>query len=642
MGDLKRILLVFSDDPTIHLLERNILSSDEHQVTVSRTFEEARKALDIVHPDLLILGDKFDDGDYIELAIELLDKQPTLPIILFMSEAVETLSREAVQLGLVDWLNPPLKIKDVRGAVKRGLKRSQHWEKWLKQEASRYTGPLIKRVDELETISKVGRMVTAQLDLDGVLTAVIEAAVDITNAEEGSILLPDEETGELYMRAARNFQDEFVRTFRLAAEDTHAGEVMKSGKPVFMDASGPQKIKTEYFVHSLIYVPLICQGRTIGVLGVDNRDSGKGFEEEQITLLSTMADYAAIAIENARLYTEMEMERNKLGNILTQIDDGVIVVGFEDELVLVNHRVRRAFGLGDGDLTNKKFDEVFENRDLLMAIRGESLDPQRIELRANDNRFYRVQVIKIPDIGTVSTLQDITYLKELDRIKTDFVNTVSHDLRSPLTSILGYVELIKRVGEVTDKQEEYIDRVQTSVHTITNLIAALLDLGRIEIGVTEDFEIVPLSPIIEESLNGIQPHITERKQKLIVNLPKKLPNIFGNVTQLRQVLDNLIGNSVKYTPEGGEITLTGFEEDGQIILRVEDNGRGIPLDEQSKIFDRFFRASNVTDEATGTGLGLAITKSIVENHRGRIWVDSSVGKGSVFTVVLPPADKKAA
>jgi len=635
MGDLKRIMLVFSDEDTALLLERIIRSLDNYQVIVARTCKEARRVMETVHPDLMILGDKLEDGDYAELASQLVERQPTLPIILLTSKETDSLPRETIRLGLVDWLTPPLTTDIVREAVERGLQRSQQWQEWLQFDSSRYTGPLLERVDELETISEVGQTVTAQLDLDGVLTTIVDAAVKLTGAEESSILLQDEDTDELYMRAARNFQEDFVRTFRLPVEDTHAGEVIKTGEPVIINADNPQKIKTAYLVHSLVYVPLICSGRTIGVLGVDNRESGKGFSEKHVTLISTLADYAAIAIENAKLYSETEIERNKLENILTQIEDGVIVVGDSNELILVNRRARLAFDLGDEDLSGKTLEDVFDNRDLLRAIRGEALDPQRIELKADDEHFYRVQVTNIQDIGTVATLQDISYLKELDRIKTDFVNTVSHDLRSPLTSILGYVELIKRAGLVNENQEEYIQRVQMSVHSITSLISELLDLGRIEVGLFDEYELVSLAPILEESLNGLQPRLIELKQNLTHDIPAKLPNVYGDPIQLRQLLDNLIGNAIKYTQNGGEIKVTGTEEDDKVIIRVADNGRGIPLEEQANIFDRFFRASNVPDSSTGTGLGLAITKSIVENHRGRIWVDSALGKGSVFTVVLP-------
>lgn len=636
MAEMSRVLLVLSDEPTLHLLERNILSPDSYQVVVARTCAEARRSVESANPHLVILGDNLEDGDHLQLAAELIERVPTLPIVLLTSEENQEFSRETTRLGLVDWLTPPLTTDTVREAVNRGMARRGDWEELLEVESSRYTRPLQERVDELETLSRIGRGVTSQLDLDMVLTTVMDAAVGLTGAEEGSILLLDEDTGELYMRAARNFQEDFVRTFRLETNDTYAGQVIRTGKPVHLNADEAQKIKTSYFVYSLIYVPLISRGRTIGVLGVDNRETGKDLSEKHIALLSTMADYAVIAIENAKLYSDTELERSKLKNILTQIEDGVIVVDSEDNLVLVNHTVQKAFNLSDEDVVGKRLEDVFENRDLVSAIRGEALDPMRIEIKAGDERYYRAQVTDIPEIGKVAALHDISYLKELDRIKTDFVNTVSHDIRSPLTSILGYVELIERAGEANDMQREYIKRVQTSVHNITSLISDLLDLGRIEeVGRLEDFEMVALTPVLQEAIEVIQGRVAEKKQVLSINLPKKLPCVFGDKTQLLQMFNNLFGNAVKYTPEGGKISITGLEENGQVILQVEDNGWGIPLEEQSKIFNRFFRGSNVPEGVSGTGLGLAITKSIVENHRGRIWVDSSTEIGSVFTVVLP-------
>jgi len=632
MSEAKRILLVFSDKDILLLLERNILS--DHKITAVQTCAEARKAITAVRPELMILGDNLEDGNFLNLADDLLEKQPTLPIILITSSENDVNAREMIHLGLVDWLILPINAEVIFSTVERGLKRANQWKEWLQLESARITRPLRRRVDELETISKIGRSITGQLDLDGVLTTVVDAAVSITGAEEGNILLLDEESGDLYMRAAKNFQEEFVQTFRLPVDNTYAGQVMQTGKPLFMNTPDPKKIKTSYLVYSIIYVPLIFRGKPIGVLGVDNRDTSKNFSDQDITLLSTMADYAAIAIENAKLYSQTEVERRRFENILTQVEDGVIVVDDELKLQMVNRTVVSAFGLQNQELIGRDFEEVFTDRDLIMAIRGESLDPQRIELRLQE-KYFRVQVTSIPEVGTVLALHDISYLKELDHLKTDFVNTVSHDIRTPLTSIMGYVELIKRGGPVTEMQNEYILRVQSSVHHITSLISEVLDLGKIEVGVNNEFTSIALDPIVKELLVEQTQLISENNQSLEVTLPNTLPSVFGDATQLRQMIENLLGNASKYTPEGGKITLTIQVEKEQIILQVADTGCGIPLEEQSKIFDRFYRASNVTPEVSGTGLGLAITKSVVENHRGRIWVDSMIGKGSVFTVVLP-------
>jgi two-component system NtrC family sensor kinase len=228
-------------------------------------------------------------------------------------------------------------------------------------------------------------------------------------------------------------------------------------------------------------------------------------------------------------------------------------------------------------------------------------------------------------------------LKELDRLKGDFVNTVSHDLRSPLTAILGYVELIERAGKVNPQQAEFIKRVKSSVHTTTNLIDDLLKLGKVEVGSLDEVAPVNMKLLVVTALTTLQPQVQEKGQTLRLRRTGELPPVLGSRSQLAQVVDNLIGNAVKYTQPGGQIRVVLEEKQNQLIMHVVDNGPGIPLEDQGRIFEKFYRASNVEGTTPGTGLGLAIVKTIIDNHRGRIWVDSKPGEGSVFTVVLPLA-----
>jgi len=629
----KKVLLAFSDDRLIEQLGAALQSL--YQVENSRTVQQFRHGLADFTPDVLLIGDRLDDGSSIGLIAELLKDSPSFPVILFSEQDDQLKPSQVVSLGLADWIQGAFNPADIPPAVDRALQWSTRWRAWQQKETRRATGSLQLRVDELEMIYRVGRTITSRLDLDQVLAEVVEAAVEVSGAEEGSILLPDEETGELYIRASRNFQEDFVRTFRLPVKDTHAGQVFKSGEPLLMNDVDPQKIKTAYLVFSIIYVPLIFHDQVVGVLSVDNRVSQRGFSEENLTLLSTMADYAAIAIENAKLFSQTEVERSKLETILTQVQDGVLVIDENDCLVLANHVVRTAFDLGDQVLTGKKYTEVFFHRSLVMMIRGDAPQQNRMEIRIDDSKYFQARMTQIKGLGRVISLHDISHLKELDQAKTEFVTTVSHDLRTPLTSIMGYVELIKRVGDVNDKQMEYIQRVQTGVHNITKMINEILELGKIENRLDKNFEMVLLSPIIQDVVAAQQPVLEDRHQKLSVDLGQSLPAVFGDVVQLRQLVENLIGNAIKYTGRGGKITVSGEKEKEQVILRVTDTGYGIPLEDQAKIFDRFYRAKNVTSETQGTGLGLSITKSIVENHKGRIWVDSKVGEGSTFTVVLP-------
>lgn len=248
--------------------------------------------------------------------------------------------------------------------------------------------------------------------------------------------------------------------------------------------------------------------------------------------------------------------------------------------------------------------------------------------------MFNIQATAIPEVGLVLTMQDITQIKELDRVKSDFVSAVSHDLRSPLTAILGYVELLERVGTLNETQQEFVKRVHISVQNITNLINELLDLGRIEAGFDAQREFFSLENLVLLTIEEHREAADAKSQALMVEVDPGLPDIFASPTRMQQVLSNLIGNAIKYTQPNGWIRISAQPEDEQLILQVQDNGPGILVSEQPYIFDRFYRASN-TEEASGTGLGLAIVKSIVENHQGRIWVDSLPGRGATFTVMLP-------
>jgi two-component system NtrC family sensor kinase len=292
-------------------------------------------------------------------------------------------------------------------------------------------------------------------------------------------------------------------------------------------------------------------------------------------------------------------------------------------------------------LAGKRLSQFIQNQDLLDVLRDDKLSAStRIEITLEDGRVLNVQVTPVPQAGYVIIMHDITHLKELDRIKTEFVNTVSHDLRSPLTAILGYTELIDRVGPVNKKQQEFIRRVQLSVHSITALINDLLDLGRIETGFDARKELIPFSTLLDFSVDGLRNRARDKSQSLILDAPTALPHVLGNPIRLRQMMSNLLGNAIKYTQENGEIRVKVEAEAGQIIMQISDNGPGIPPADLPFIFDKFYRASNIPSDIPGSGLGLAIVKSIVENHLGRIWVDSTLEQGTSFTVVLPSVDSE--
>ncbi len=639
LEDKDQVLVIVSDPQVGYLLER-VIGSLEYPVTVCKDADTAKEALKTITPTLMICGHKNGGSVDGEFPAMLARELPTVPLILLLDEASPDAYKKAMRLGACDVLSRPLRSEDVRQSVQASLNRNRQLRDEVLMEARRFTTTLQRRVDELETLERLGHSITSTLDLESVLASIVDAAVELTGAEEGSLMLLDESTGELYMRAARNFQDDFVSTFRLPIQDNLIGSVLSTGQPVRLDEQTPQKIKTSYLVQSLVYVPLKYKGLVLGVLGVDNRLARKAFKDRDVMVLNAIGEYAVIALQNAALYAAQTQERNKLETILTRIQDGVIVLDLDGRLVLVNQAACQALSLSqEQSFEGMLFDEVVSDPDLQRLVKsaGKSLS-NRAEVTASDGRVFSVHITPIPEVGLALTLHDITYLKKLDRIKSDFVSTVSHDLRSPLTAIMGYVELIERAGPVTERQKDFIRRVHMNVRSITSLMDDLLHLGHIESGFDVSKESLPFHQLIDLSLENFVKEVSEKNLSVDCRLSKDAPLVYANPVQMRQMLDKLIDNSIKYTPNGGKITITTETEDQQVILQVQDNGKGVPSIDLPYIFDKFYRGSNVAHEVQGTGLGLAIVKSIVENHQGRIWVDSTAGNGATFTVVLPLAE----
>ena len=332
-----------------------------------------------------------------------------------------------------------------------------------------------------------------------------------------------------------------------------------------------------------------------------------------------------------------ESERARLEAVFNHIHDSVMILNPENAIILVNPAMSRAFGINVQSATGKSVFDVITHPDVLNLItRADSNDPfQYHEVSFPDGRVGNAQFTAIHGVGYALTMQDITYLKEIDRIRTEVVNTVSHDLRSPLTSVIGYTELVDRAGPLNENQHEFLKRIQDSIQHITSLINDLLDLGSIEAGMDTRREFVQLEGILRYTIEMLQGQIKAKNLNVHLDIAPALPALRANPIRLRQVLDNVVGNAIKYSYSNGDINVSLRFEENQIILEVTDQGPGIPVADQPHIFDKFYRGTNIDPEVEGSGLGLAIVKNIVESHQGRIWVESALGKGSSFFIVLP-------
>jgi len=331
-----------------------------------------------------------------------------------------------------------------------------------------------------------------------------------------------------------------------------------------------------------------------------------------------------------------EAERTRLETVFNSINDGVMIFDEDNLVMLVNPAMCRTFGLSARDSIGQPVLDVLTHPDLIELIKQPHIQNvmRYHEVSFPDGRVSNAQLTPIYEVGFALTMQDITDLKEIDRVRSEFIHTVSHDLRSPLTSVIGYTELVERAGSLTDTQREFLKRIQESVQHITSLINDLLELGSIEAGLDTRREYVQLDGILNYTLEMLQGQIKAKHIKVQIEITPALPALRANPVRLRQVLDNVVGNAIKYSHDQGEVSISMRAEDQQIIVRVTDNGPGIPAKDQAHIFDKFYRGSNISSHA-GSGLGLAIVKSIIEAHQGRMWVESNVGRGSTFFIILP-------
>jgi two-component system NtrC family sensor kinase len=313
-----KVLIVDDRRENIVFLANNILKPQGYDIITAMDGEKGlQKALE-EKPDLIIMDLRMPKMTGLEVLATLYDKQCHIPVILTTFHGSESVAVRAFRLGAKDYIIKPYTVEDMEKAINKALTDRRPAEKsQLSEEIQEINQQLERRVRELGTLHDIGKAVTSLLDLEKVLNRVVEAAVFLTGVEEGLLLLVDKETKELYMRAAKGLSQREARSFRVKVEDSLSGQVITTGRPIMVNnVRGQVKLKTGYLVKSLLHVPIKLRDEIIGVLSVHNRASTKAFTDNDLRTMTTLADYAAVAIENARLYQSMEEKAQQLSQIL--------------------------------------------------------------------------------------------------------------------------------------------------------------------------------------------------------------------------------------------------------------------------------------------------------------------------------------
>lgn len=355
---------------------------------------------------------------------------------------------------------------------------------------------------------------------------------------------------------------------------------------------------------------------------------------------------------------EISKEKDYFQTILKGMTEGVLVVDGRDRILMVNDALRRLLSLSS-DVSDKMPLEVIRNAELEGAIRKAIQDGGNMALELDLNKpgetTIEVNVVSVLPLnkkidedsegvrGAIAVFHDITRLKQLERIRQDFVANVSHELRTPLTTIKGYAETLLEGALKEDQAFQFVQVIKRHADRLAKIVEDLLMLSRIE---TREFqlklEVVSVRDFIEDIIEFVKEPAGRKKISLSRGeIPSSLA-VRADRNHLEQILINLLDNAVKYTPEGGRVLVSAVEEGSKDVrFSVEDNGIGIPKEDLSRIFERFYRVDKGrSKELGGTGLGLSIVKHLVQAHGGRVWVESQMGKGSTFYFTLPKREEE--
>ncbi len=542
----------------------------------------------------------------------------------------------------------------------------------------------------LAALFRVSQTLGNSLNLNEVLNQVMDAVIALTGAERGFLMLIDPDTGDLDLRVARNFEQETLEREDMEVSRTVINTTVESGKGVLTTnaQTDPRFSGTEsvisFSLRSIMCAPLRSRGRVNGVVYVDNRIHTGLFTESDLELLNAFATQAAVAIENARLYTQTDetlaYRVNEL-ETLTKIDRELSTsLEFEHVMQTTHRWAVEGTGAEEGWIAIAGE----ENGQLTVVIgpdTGAVIPPDDPliagPLRALTTRGYLpqsaapaqavaplLQAAKPIGVLVVSRREPfpdeaLEYLTRLsarasiaiqnarlyqavqraNQEKSKFVSIVSHELRIPMTSIKGYADLLLKqmAGPVTDQQVNFIETIRNNVERMSNLVSDLSHISRIETGRMKlDLAYFALPGHIDEVLKTLSHKIEEKNQTLELYVPEDLPEVYADPNRFIQVLTNLLSNAWKYSPEGGWITVIARPAGGSVRVEVRDTGIGISEEDQEKLFSQFFRSEDpAVREEQGWGLGLNVTKRLVELMGGKIGVRSQLGKGSTFWFTLP-------
>ena len=549
-----------------------------------------------------------------------------------VANSLHSLTEEADRIARGE-LDHPLQVKDRVDEVGRMRSAFEKMRKSLKD-----------RMRELNRLLNVSRGVASSLEIEEAVQTILKSALDTGASSARVVLAPEVLPEELSEGGEITNIGQGEETEKYRFLDPQILRIVQDRSPVLL--TNPSRMPllefgiNDHIPGAVLAVALRHEQRYYGSLWLAFEEP-HSFPDSEVRFIVTLAGQAALAASNSQLFLKAEIGRQRLAAILASTPDPILVTDYRDRLLLLNPVAEDLVDVEEEDGVGQPIEDITRHQGLVDLLRTSPDERASREIKLEDGRIFLATASPVvaddKQLGRVCLMRDITQLKEVDELKSDFVATVSHDLRSPLTLMRGYATMLEMVGELNEQQQGYVKNIINGVESMSRLVQNLLDLGRIEAEVGLKLEMVSAPDIVSEVTEQLRLQARQREIELRVVTPSQnIPFISADRALLQQALHNLVDNAIRFNNQGGEIWVRYGLDADRILFEVEDTGIGISPVDQQRLFEKFYRVeSRDKDKQAGTGLGLAIVKSIAEQHGGEVWVESELGQGSVFTLALP-------
>ncbi|MBN2046917.1 MAG: GAF domain-containing protein [Anaerolineaceae bacterium] len=514
------------------------------------------------------------------------------------------------------------------------------------------------RVRQRDSLLEISRVLTQELDIDNLLRRMLLISVDILGGQAGLIALRSEK-GEWGVRASHGLTSEFIQSVKpvlAAIPKENDSQQLNDQNELARINLLLQKLVNQASLGLLtgVGLPMINRKKVVGMIFIF-RASQSLFSQNDREVLSSFASQAAIAIQNAQLYTEVIREKQRMDGLLESVGDGIMIMAPDHTIERCNHAFRFLIGVASDFMEGKSHNDVIRIKGNPKGLTLEQAEAGGWPLTKHAQLYLEADIVRFADNAIVPvgityapllsadgrlqniivSLRDISRFRQADEIKSTFISIISHELKTPVALIKGYVSTLRREDANWDSDvvQDSLAVIEDEADRLTHLIENLLEASRLEAGgVGLKRSDMSLKKLVEKTCERFKTQTNSHT--FVLDFPEFFPIILADENRIRQVLNNLISNAIKYSP-GGEIRVTGSVRADMVIICVADQGPGITPNDAPHIFDRFYRAPEMARHTQGAGLGLYLTRSIIEAHDGRIWVDTSADEGARICFSLP-------